>query len=460
MDLFYAILGFAVAVGILVTVHEFGHFWVARRLGVKILKFSVGFGKPLWVYRSKSDSTEYVIGAIPLGGYVKMLDEREGDVSKDELPHAFNQQSLLVRFSIVLAGPLCNFLFAIFAYWAMFVTGVNGVKPFVMDVAQGSIAAQANLAPNDTIFFVNGQRVYSWESTIQAIIGKALTENTVPIVVHRNNELDTTQLTLDFSSINLNNLTEDGFFYTVGVYPPSPRRTTVIGQVKLNGAAMRAGLMKGDRVIAAEGEVFFDWNAWRRFVQRHPGQTIEVQIERNGLLMTLTMRPHPVKTELGTIGFIGVVAESPTAQSLEDYRREFYVTERHSPLIALGHALVETGNTSLLTLRMLWKILTLDLSVKNLSGPISIAKYAGTAIQSGIARFLQLLGILSVSIGVLNLLPIPVLDGGHIMYYCIELVKGKPLSEEIQFTTQRIGIAVLVGLMGIVFFNDLVRLFG
>nr|VFK56733.1 MAG: regulator of sigma E protease [Candidatus Kentron sp. TUN]VFK65653.1 MAG: regulator of sigma E protease [Candidatus Kentron sp. TUN] len=459
MDLFYAVLGFVITIGILVTVHEFGHFWVAQRLGVKVLRFSVGFGQPLWMRRFGPDNTEYTIAMIPLGGYVKMLDEREGEVAKNELPRAFNRQSLPVRLAIVFAGPLCNILFAVFVYWAMFIIGVNGIKPFVMDVAPESIAAQAGLLPNDTILSVDDQGTRSWESVMQTVVAKMLTEDAVPVVIQRESEFNI-QLTLDLSSISLDDFSKNGFFYTVGISPPSPHRTTMIGQVKPGGAAKRAGLKKGDRVISAEGEVLSDWNAWRKFIRRHPGQTIEIQIERNGLPMTIHIRPDPVKTEAGTIGFIGAVADHPTEQSLKDYQHEFYITERYSPIAAFGHALAKTGDSSLLTVRTLWKILTFQVSVKNLSGPISIAQYAGIAVQTGFSRFLQLLGILSISIGILNLLPIPVLDGGHIMYYCIEFVKRRPLSEKAQSIGQQIGITMLVGLMGLALFNDFARLFG
>nr|VFJ87171.1 MAG: regulator of sigma E protease [Candidatus Kentron sp. LFY] len=459
MDFFYAILGFTVTIGILVTVHEFGHFWVARRLGVKVLRFSIGFGKPLWARRFGPDDTEYVLAAIPLGGYVKMLDEREGEVAEKELPRAFNRQSLSVRLAIASAGPLCNILFAVLAYWAMFVTGINGIKPFVMDVAPGSIAASADVLPNDVILSVDDQNTRTWEVVMQTVVAKALARDAIPLVVRRGDGFDT-QLTLNLSSISLDDFTENGFFHTVGIFPPSPHRTTTIGRVQPGGAAKRAGLKKGDRILSADGEVFADWNAWRRFVRRYPGQSMEVRIERNGLPMTVILRPEPVKTEAGTIGFIGAAADHPSEQSLQDYRREFYVTERYSPLAAFGHALSETGNASLLTIRMIWKILTLEVSFKNLSGPVSIARYAGAAVQTGISRFLQFLGILSVSIGILNLLPIPVLDGGHILYYCIEFVKKRPLSEKAQAIGQRVGITMLVGLMGLALFNDFARLFG
>jgi len=459
MELFYAILGFTVTVGILVIVHEFGHFWVARRLGVKVLRFSIGFGKPLWQRRFGPDDTEYTLAVLPLGGYVKMLDEREGEVAENELPRAFNRQSLSVRLAIALAGPLANILFAVFVYWAMFVTGINGIKPFIMDVSPRSISAQANLLSGDVILSIDDRDTHSWEAVMQVIVAGALTQGTVSVVVERGSGLHL-QRSLDLSGISLDDLTENGFFRTIGISPPSPHRTTIIDRVEPDGAARRAGLKKGDRVISAEGEVFADWEAWRKFVRRYPGQAVDIEIERDGLPMTVTIRPDPVKTETGAIGFIGAVASPPTEQALQDYRRRFYVTERYSPFAAFGHALAKTGDSSLLTVRMLWKILTFKVSVKNLSGPISIAQYAGTAVQTDVSRFLQFLGILSVSIGILNLLPIPVLDGGHVLYYCIEFVKRRPLSEKAQAIGQRVGITMLVGLMGLALFNDVARLFG
>lgn len=459
MDLLYAISGFVVTIGILVTVHEFGHFWVARRLGVRVLRFSVGFGKPLWSWQSGPDATEYVIAAVPLGGYVKMLDEREGRVPENELPRAFNRKPLSVRLSVVLAGPLCNLLFAVLAYWIMFVTGISGVKPVIADVARDSVAARAHLMPGDVILSVDGRAVHSWEAAAQAIVDDAIAKSVIPILVRREDGAHV-QSDLNLFEATLDDLAGSRFFHTIGAYPPSPRRSTVIGRVEPDGAARRAGLSGGDRVVAAEGETFSDWDAWRRFVRAHPGRAVAVEIERNGLPMVITVRPDPVKTEEGTIGFIGAAAARPTEEALRDYRREFYVTERYSPPAAFGHALAETASTSLFTVRMLWKLLTLEVSVKNLSGPVGIARYAGTAVQIGAAKFLQLLAILSVSIGILNLLPVPVLDGGHVMYYCIEAARGKPLSEEAQSIGLRIGTAMLAGLMGIVLFNDLTRLFG
>nr|VFK06476.1 MAG: regulator of sigma E protease [Candidatus Kentron sp. LPFa]VFK22902.1 MAG: regulator of sigma E protease [Candidatus Kentron sp. LPFa]VFK66536.1 MAG: regulator of sigma E protease [Candidatus Kentron sp. UNK]VFK68437.1 MAG: regulator of sigma E protease [Candidatus Kentron sp. UNK] len=459
MDFLYATFGFILTIGILVSVHEFGHYWVARRLGIKVLRFAIGFGKPLWKRRFGPDNTEYIIGSLPFGGYVKMLDEREGKVAKEELPRAFNRQSLPVRVAVVSAGSIFNIVFAVFAYWVMFVVGINGIKPSVMEVIPNSIAARADFLPNDTILSVDDMGTPSWETAVQAIATKALMQDPIPLVVRRGDGVNE-QLLLNLSSPFLDDITENGFFHTIGIIPPSPYRTTVIGEVKTGGAAKRAGLKKGDRIISANGQPLADWNAWRTLVRRHPGQDMEVHLERDGLTMTLILRPDPVKTEAGAIGFIGAAPAPPTEQSLKDYQHEFYTTERYSPFAAFGHALDETGHTASLTLRMIWKILTLDVSFKNLNGPVSIAQYAGAAVQTGLSKFLQLLGILSVSIGVLNLLPIPILDGGHVMYYCIEFVKKQPLSEKAQSIGNRIGITMLVGLMGLALFNDFARLLG
>lgn len=455
MDLLYSVLSFVLAIGVLVTVHEFGHYWVARRLGVKVLRFSIGFGRPLWLKRAGQDNTEYVIAAVPLGGYVKMLDEREGEVCEEELPRAFNRKPLWVRFAVVLAGPLFNFLFAIVAYWFVFVMGINGLKPLVGEVTPDSVAARAGLEPGQEIMAVDERDTRTWEAVIQAVLGKALDTDAMVLAI-LDREGQSQRLTLDLGDVSVDDLTRGKFFQALGVQPVRPSVPPVIGHVEPNGAGARSGLMVGDLVVSADGEAIPNWSAWVEYVQGHPGEQIRVEIARNDNRLFLVLRPDTVNDEeKGAIGRIGAAVQAPT-----DGLNEFYVRERYSPISALGRAAAKTYDMTLLTLRMLWKMVLLEVSVENLSGPISIAQYAGYSAQIGITRFLEFLAIVSISLGILNLLPIPVLDGGHLMYYFVELFKGRPVSEETQVLGQRLGIAMLFGLMGLAFYNDLTRLFG
>lgn len=455
MDLLYSVLSFVLAIGVLVTVHEFGHYWVARRLGVKVLRFSIGFGRPLWLKRAGQDNTEYVIAAVPLGGYVKMLDEREGEVCEEELPRAFNRKPLWVRFAVVLAGPLFNFLFAIVAYWFVFVMGINGLKPLVGEVTPDSVAARAGLEPGQEIMAVDERDTRTWEAVIQAVLGKALDTDAM-VLAMLDREGQSQRLTLDLGDVSVDDLTRGKFFQALGVQPVRPSVPPVIGHVEPNGAGARSGLMVGDLVVSADGEAIPNWSAWVEYVQGHPGEQIRVEIARNDNRLFLVLRPDTVNDEeKGAIGRIGAAVQAPT-----DGLNEFYVRERYSPISALGRAAAKTYDMTLLTLRMLWKMVLLEVSVENLSGPISIAQYAGYSAQIGITRFLEFLAIVSISLGILNLLPIPVLDGGHLMYYFVELFKGRPVSEETQVLGQRLGIAMLFGLMGLAFYNDLTRLFG
>lgn len=455
MDFLYSILSFVLAIGVLVTVHEFGHYWVARRLGVKVLRFSIGFGRPLWLKRAGQDNTEYVIAAVPLGGYVKMLDEREGEVSEEELPRAFNRKPLWVRFAVVFAGPLFNFLFAIIAYWAVFVMGINGLKPLVGEVATDSVAARAGLEPGQEITAVDERDTRTWEAVIQAVLGKALDTNAMILAVV-DGEGRSQRLTLDLRDVSLDDLTQGKFFQTLGAQPVRPSVPPVIGRVEPDGAGARSGLMVGDLIVSADGEAIPDWVTWVAYVRGHPEQQIRTEISRNDNRLFLVLRPDAVDDgENGAIGRIGAAVQAPT-----DGLNEFYVREQYPPFSALGQAAAKTYDMTLLTLRMLWKMLLLEVSVENLSGPISIAQYAGYSAQIGITRYLEFLAIVSISLGILNLLPIPVLDGGHLLYYFVELFKGRPVSEETQALGQRLGIAMLFGLMGLAFYNDLARLFG
>ena len=455
MDVLYSVIAFVVAIGVLVTVHEFGHFWVARRLGVKVLKFSVGFGRPLWSRRHGEDGTEYVLAAIPLGGYVKMLDESEGEVGEHERHRAFNRQSLPKRVAVVVAGPAFNFLFAIFAYWCMYMIGVEGLRPTVAEVAPGSVAERAGFHPGDEVESVRGVEVETWQSAVQSFVAASLDEGRIEVgVVDASGRRR--ERVVDLGAVVVDDLTRGRFFERIGFEPSRPAVPAVIGWVESGRPAQRDGLRPGDRVIEAAGAAVADWPDWVRIVRERPGETFPVVVERDGAGVELRLTPDVEHTADGVrFGRIGAAVREP-----EGLFERFYVMERHGPWPALVKGAAKTADVSILTLRLLWNMLLLEVSVENLSGPIGIAEYAGTSARIGLARFLEFLGIVSVSLAILNLLPIPLLDGGHLLYYAVEFVRGRPVSEAARFLGQRIGVALLVGLMGLAFYNDLVRLLG
>jgi len=448
----YSVLAFIVAIGILVTVHEFGHFWVARRLGVKVLRFSIGFGQPLWKRTFGSDATELVVAAVPLGGYVKMLDEREGEVAAAELPRAFNRQPLRTRFAVVAAGPLFNFLFAIFAYWLMYVVGVPGMRPLVGEVMPGSYADLAGISSGDEIVAIENSPTPTWESTVLALLDASLAESGSVDLALRDPQGGERHVQAHFDTSS-ELLQAGGVLENFGLGPWRP--PAVIDRLVGGGAGERAGLQPGDRVISADGEPINSWEQWVSYVRDRPEQAIVVQVLRAGGEVTLDLVPERVTGEDGTIGRIGAYVRLPG----DEQRATMRVVVRYGPLQALPEALRKTRDVTTLTLRTLWKMVTGKASVESLSGPISIAQYAGQSAAIGLAAFLGFLGIVSVSLGVLNLLPVPVLDGGHLLFYLLELVKGSPVSEAAQLLGQKIGIALLLALMSLAFYNDLVRLF-
>ncbi|MCP4701315.1 MAG: RIP metalloprotease RseP [Gammaproteobacteria bacterium] len=444
-------LAFIIAVSILVAVHEFGHYWIARRLGVKILRFSIGFGKPLWTRRFGADQTEFVIAAIPLGGYVKMLDEQEGEVSPEELPRAFNRQSLAVRTAIIAAGPLFNFLFAMLAYTLMFMSGVDGIKPVVGEVTPEGVAERAGLRAGYEIVTVNQNPTLRWESVIQATMRAVLEEKTARYEVRdkkgREYEL----------YMNLDTLEADDFSKGPGIMfkklgfqmfrPPFP---AVIASVEPDGAAKRAGLLAGDKIISMDGQAVSDWHAWAKYVQQHPRQTLVAEIERNGKTISLELIPAEGKNGKGYMGVGGKPAKWP-----EEYR----VAEQYGVVDAIGMGVSETWGTTTLLLRFIGKLLSWQVSAKSISGPLTIAQVASYAFEAGWSSALKLLAFVSVSLAVLNLLPIPVLDGGHLLVYLLEWIKGKPVSETVLSIMYRVGLTLLLLLMGLAFYNDLNRIF-
>ncbi|HFD79394.1 MAG TPA: RIP metalloprotease RseP [Gammaproteobacteria bacterium] len=448
-----SLLAFVVAISLLVAVHEFGHFWVARRLGIKVLRFSIGFGKPLWVRRFGADRTEFAIAALPLGGYVKMLDEREGPVPPQERDRSFNRQPLRVRSAVLLAGPGFNFLFAIAAYWLMFVSGVPGLRPVVGAVEPGSIAARVGFREGDEIEAVDERPTPTWDAVTLELLDAALAREEIELRV-QGSDAQQRRLEMDFSQLS-GTLDKGGLLKNIGLSPWQPRIPPVIDRLVPGAPAEKAGFKPGDRVLEVDGRPIDSWSAWVEYVRAHPGETLRVRVERGAEEVELTLVPRAVQEQGRTIGQIGAYVRPPP-----DAGAGMRTVVRYGPLESVGKSVVKTWDMSLLTVRTLWSMLTGQASVENISGPISIARYAAYSASIGISSFLKFLAIVSVSLGVLNLLPVPVLDGGHLLYNAIEWILGRPMSEAAQQFGQQLGILLLLLLMGLAFYNDLARLFG
>lgn len=450
-----SVLAFVFALGLLITFHEFGHYWVARRCNVKILRFSVGFGKPLWQCVFGQDKTEFVIAALPLGGYVKMLDEREGSVNIAEKDRAFNSKPLRQRVAIVLAGPAFNFLFAIFAYWMCFMIGADGLKPVIAEIEKASLAEQAGFMVDDQIMQVAGQDTATWTAVFdEAVRAVVKGEKTVFLVTDTSGAQR--ELLVHSDAISVDEMADGMLLKRLGLKPKRPIIPAIIGLVTDAGAAQQAGLLPGDQVIAVDGRHVKGWIEWVEIIRSKPGQTLAVKLLRGDNELTLALTPHLVTDKQGKrIGRIGAGLDNRYARESALFAKDAYAV-----LPALVKAIDKTIAMSLMTLRILGKMLIGEASVKNLSGPITIAQYAGASAGLGVVTFLSFLGIISVSLGVLNLLPIPLLDGGHLVYYLAEFVKGSPVSESVQIVGQQVGLGLLLGLMSLAFYNDILRLLG
>ncbi|MEM7563008.1 MAG: sigma E protease regulator RseP [Pseudomonadota bacterium] len=454
IDVLYSIAAFIVAIGVLVTIHEFGHYWVARRMGVKVLRFSVGFGKPLWLRRAGTDQTEYVLAAIPLGGYVKMLDEREGDVDAAELDRAFNQKSVWRRFAIVAAGPAFNFLFAIIAYYLIFLVGVSGVKPVIGEINDQSPAYTAGVKQGDTIIAVNGIETMSWERARFTLLDEAVSTDTIVLTLKGSNH-QIRDVSIDIGNMAVLQEENIDLVRDLGISSWRPEIPPVIDEVLADGAAQQAGVKAEDTIVSIDGISIRNASQWVDLIRKNPGKSMTLVVLRNGEQQTLELTPR-VKTEKGeTFGYIGVRNRIDIPESV---RREMLVTDRFGPIDALLEATEKTWKMTWLTLRVLGKLVVGEASVRNLSGPITIAHYAGLSAKIGIEPFLGFLAIISISLGVLNLLPVPMLDGGHLFYYIIEIFKGSPVSEAFEIAGQKLGIVLLFCLMSIAIYNDLLRL--
>jgi regulator of sigma E protease len=442
------------AIAVLVAVHEWGHYIVARMVGVKVLRFSIGFGKPLWLKRAGADQTEYCISAIPLGGYVKLLDEREGDVPEEERHRAFNFQPIPARIAILVAGPLLNFLFAIVAYWSMFLIGVPGIQPIVGAVQPGSIAATGGLQTGDRILAVGSQQVKTWEGGILAMLDSMLSVESIPMTVSDGQGRER-RVELDVSG-KITTLTEPGALFSgLGLEPWTPTLDPVLGELSEGEAAQASGLRSGDRILTAAGVEIVDWSAWVSFIRERPAQTVDVLVERDSVQQLIRLNIGEITLEDGSrIGRIGA-----GVLVADDFYDQYRAEQRYGPIEAISVAIDRAWSMSALTIRMVARMVTGDVSVRNISGPINIAQYAGYTASIGLASFLNFLAVVSLSLGILNLLPVPVLDGGQVVYQLVEAVKGRPMSERAQLVGQQIGIGILMLMMGFAFYNDLTRVF-
>lgn len=458
------ILAFIVTIGVIVTIHEYGHFQVARWCGVKVLRFSIGFGKPLWRKTFGADKTEFVLAAIPFGGYVKMLDENElkaerehgetiaqqFDYTEADLARAFNRQSVYKRIAIVLAGPMANLLLAILIYWILLMQGVVGMRPIIGEVQSASIAAKADFVTGETIQSIDGKSVNTW-SDVSWILLEASFENKVVLVkaITDNNELH--QHKLDLTGLSQD--ADGDILAKIGLSMYRPTVLPIIDEVLPNGAAEAAGLKAGDRIKRIDDVPVETWSAVVSIIKANPGKTLQVEIEREHSPMNVLVTPDTVKESYEEVGKIGAAVRVDEAK-LE----KVLIKQRFSLLDSLGMAIGKTWKTSAFSLKMMWYMITGQTSWKGISGPVTIAAYAGESAGLGITAFLSFIALISISIGVLNLLPIPVLDGGHLMYYMAEIIKGSAVSEQTMLIGQKIGIGLLGLLMMLAIFNDFNRI--
>jgi len=456
-ELFGSIWWLLVTLGLLITFHEFGHFWVARKLGVRVIRFSVGFGRPLWS-RLGADGTEYAVAAFPLGGYVKMLDEREGEVPADQLDEAFNRKPIGSRIAIVAAGPIFNLVFAVLAFWVMFLVGIPETRPLVGAVS--GIAQEAGIEPDDVIIAVDGQDTRTWSHAILELITHALDREPVTVAVEDAAGMQSSH-TLDLSRLGPE-FSEENTLEAIGIEPWRLQLPPVVGTVSEDSPAEHAGLRPGDRIVAIAGEEVAGWSWIGHLVQRHGQEDapLPMTVARNGFETKIEVRPRRESTGWFSSRLILGITN---AELDEDQRAELdraAMVLRLGPVEAVAAAVRESWRLTGSTLGLLGRMITGKASVRNLSGPISIAQFANTSAAAGLAHFLFFLGAISLSLGILNLLPIPVLDGGHLLYYLIELVKGSPVSEQAQIAGQYFGLIALAGLMSLAFVNDILRLVG
>ncbi len=443
MQVLYSVLGFILAIGILVTIHEFGHFWVARKSGVKVLKFSVGFGKPLKTWRRKNDDTEYILAAIPLGGYVKMLDERVDEVSEEELPRSFNQASLAKRTAIVAAGPAANLIFAIIAMWGLYVYGTQDIKPVVGKVVENSIAAQAGFLQGDELVSIDGRKIHGWQDQLVYLVHKGFGGNTVEFKVNRRqNGSQELLIPVDLSKIATREIGPGFLSQNVGLYPSTGEAS--VSQVVPGFPADQIGMRAGAKILSIDGVSMSTWEDVVSAISNKPKQLINIRFTDGDEVRTKEVVTTQREYEGKQYGQIGIYPPKHSYRTgvAEGFFKSVDYTWRFSwvSLVSIG------------------KMFTREVGTENLSGPITIANMAGHTVQSGVSDFVLFLVVISISLGLINLLPVPVLDGGHLLFFLIEAIKGSPVSEKVMVWGQQIGIGVLLLLMSLAFYNDIIRL--
>ena len=451
MSLLQTILAFLVALAVLIVVHEYGHYLAARLCGVKVLRFSLGFGRPLYLRRVGADRTEWSVAAIPFGGYVKMLDEREGEVAETEKHRAFNRQSVGRRAFIVVAGPVFNFVFAILAYAVIFMSGIPEAKPLLAEPARASLAQSAGLRQGDLVRSVDSQPVATWQELRWHLLQAALDRKRTLVETTRDGSAPTFH-ELDFSGIDSDEV-DAGVLERVGLRPFRPALPATLGALSAGGAAERAGLKSGDRITSVDGRAVPTWEALVETIRANPGRPLRLGLQREGTGLSIEITPEAAGDPAVRVGRIGAAPLVPPG-----YADELLVTTHYGLPSSLAKATQKTWEISIFTLHMIGKMLIGQVSWKHISGPVTIADIAGQSAQLGWLPYVSFLALISISLGVLNLLPIPLLDGGHLMYYLIEVIKGGPVSERILELGQRVGITLLLLLMAFAFYNDINRL--
>ena len=447
----YYLAAFALVLGVLIIVHEYGHYLVARCAGVKVLRFSVGFGRVLWSKRIGRDGTEWAIGLFPLGGYVKMLDEREGPVAPEELARSFNRQSVWRRMAIVVAGPLANLLLAVVVYWGLFLSGTEEPRPILGTPVLSSPAAVAGFENGERVLKVGGEPVQTWQEMRWVVLRRAVDQPAIDFeVINARSEIAVRRLDLSLAG-------SDGWqgdaLEKLGIRFFRPRIPAVIGEVSAGSPAAAAGLNPGDEILQIDGEPVTTWSEVVRRVRAAPGKTLDFELRRDDERLLLVITPAVVEDQGVSIGRIGAAVTDPGLPN-----SELMITVRYGPLVALGKAVDETWDKSVFSVVMIAKMITGEMSWRNISGPVTIADYAGQSAKLGIGYYLKFLALVSISLAVLNLLPIPILDGGHLLYYVLEIIKRGPLSERSMEIGQQIGLALMLMLMACAFFNDINRL--